>query len=90
MRQMRRYNVPRVAFINKMDRPGANPSRIVEQIKNKLKIPRRDFMRASKRICVAAIREPGILLLSADRAVMLTTGKTRVRCQSRAEGTLAC
>jgi len=26
-------------------------------------------MRASKRICVSAIREPGILLLSADRAL---------------------
>ncbi|KAI5891779.1 translation elongation factor G [Schizophyllum commune H4-8] len=37
-RQMRRYKVPRVSFVNKMDRPGANPWRIVEQIKNKLKI----------------------------------------------------
>ena len=24
-RQMKRYNVPRLAFINKMDRTGANP-----------------------------------------------------------------
>jgi elongation factor G len=39
MRQMRRYNVPRIAFINKMDRPGANPDRIVEQIKGKLSMP---------------------------------------------------
>jgi elongation factor G len=36
---MRRYNVPRIAFINKMDRPGANPDRIVEQIKRKLSMP---------------------------------------------------
>ncbi|EIN04528.1 elongation factor G mitochondrial [Punctularia strigosozonata HHB-11173 SS5] len=38
-RQMRRYNVPRLSFINKMDRPGANPWRIVDQIRTKLRIP---------------------------------------------------
>ena len=38
-RQMRRYNVPRVTFINKMDRMGANPWRAIEQINAKLKIP---------------------------------------------------
>jgi len=36
-RQMRRYNVPRLAFINKMDRSGANPFRVVEQLREKLK-----------------------------------------------------
>ncbi len=35
-RQMRRYNVPRVAFINKMDRSGANPFRVAEQLREKL------------------------------------------------------
>lgn len=35
-RQMRRYNVPRVAFINKCDRQGANPYRVTEQLKEKL------------------------------------------------------
>ncbi|ASV12188.1 elongation factor G [Leptospira santarosai] len=35
--QMRRYNVPRVAFINKLDRTGANPFRVIEQLKEKLK-----------------------------------------------------
>lgn len=38
-RQMRRYNVPRVTFINKMDRMGANPWRAIEQINTKLKTP---------------------------------------------------
>ncbi|KAG6856205.1 Elongation factor G, mitochondrial [Tephrocybe sp. NHM501043] len=38
-RQMRRYNVPRISFINKMDRPGANPWRIVSQIRSKLRMP---------------------------------------------------
>ncbi|KAJ2692126.1 Elongation factor G, mitochondrial, partial [Coemansia spiralis] len=38
-RQMRRYDVPRISFINKMDRAGANPARIIEQIRTKLKMP---------------------------------------------------
>lgn len=38
-RQMRRYNVPRVTFINKMDRMGSNPFRVIEQINEKLKTP---------------------------------------------------
>ena len=35
-RQMKRYGVPRVAFINKMDRTGADPFRVVEQLREKL------------------------------------------------------
>ncbi len=35
-RQMRRYNVPRVAFINKMDRSGANPFKVTKQLREKL------------------------------------------------------
>ena len=35
-RQMRRYNVPRLAFINKMDRTGADARRVVSQMKEKL------------------------------------------------------
>ncbi|KID99119.1 elongation factor G 1, partial [Metarhizium majus ARSEF 297] len=38
-RQMKRYNVPRISFINKMDRMGANPWKAVEQINSKLKMP---------------------------------------------------
>lgn len=35
-RQMRRYNVPRLAFINKCDRTGANPLRVKDQLREKL------------------------------------------------------
>ncbi len=35
-RQMRRYDVPRLAFINKLDRAGANPYRVTEQLREKL------------------------------------------------------
>jgi elongation factor G len=36
-RQMRRYKVPRLAFINKLDRSGANPQRVVDQLREKLR-----------------------------------------------------
>ncbi|MCY1034106.1 elongation factor G [Corallococcus sp. BB11-1] len=35
-RQMKRYKVPRIAFINKMDRAGANYDRVALQLKEKL------------------------------------------------------
>ena len=35
-RQANKYNVPRIAFVNKMDRTGANFFRVVEQIKKRL------------------------------------------------------
>ena len=37
-RQMKRYNVPRVVFINKLDRMGANPNRIVEDVRKQLRL----------------------------------------------------
>jgi elongation factor G len=36
-RQMRRYNVPRLAFVNKLDRAGASGKRVAEQLKEKLR-----------------------------------------------------
>src|SRR3982751_4217340 len=36
-RQMNRYNVPRIAFVNKMDRAGANFLRVVEMIGQRLR-----------------------------------------------------
>lgn len=35
-RQLKRYKVPRLAFINKCDRTGSNPDRVVTQLRNKL------------------------------------------------------
>ena len=35
-RQMKRYNVPRIAFVNKCDRQGANPLRVCQQLHDKL------------------------------------------------------
>lgn len=35
-RQAEKYNVPRIAFVNKMDRTGANFARVVEDVRTKL------------------------------------------------------
>ena len=34
--QMKRYKVPSIAFVNKCDRSGANPQRVIRQLKEKL------------------------------------------------------
>ncbi|HOW18970.1 MAG TPA: GTP-binding protein, partial [Phycisphaerae bacterium] len=35
-RQMKRYGVPAIAFINKLDRVGADPARVVSELETKL------------------------------------------------------
>ena len=37
-RQMRRYAVPRLVFVNKLDRDGANPWRVITQAREKLRL----------------------------------------------------
>ncbi len=37
-RQMKRYRIPRIAFINKLDRVGADPFRVVQALRDKLNL----------------------------------------------------
>jgi elongation factor G len=37
-RQMKRYNVPRLAFVNKLDRQGSNPWNVISQLRGQLKL----------------------------------------------------
>ena len=40
-RQMKRYNVPRLAFVNKLDRQGSNPNKVIGQLRDQLKRDKR-------------------------------------------------
>lgn len=62
-RQMRRYDVPRVAFINKLDRAGADPWKVVRQMREKL------------RLNAAAVQMPIGLEESLKGLIDLTDGK---------------
>ena len=35
---MKRYNVPRLAFVNKLDRQGSNPWKVIQDLRNDLKL----------------------------------------------------
>lgn len=37
-RQMKRYGIPRLAFVNKMDRTGADPFKVADQMRDKLHV----------------------------------------------------
>lgn len=37
-RQMKRYHVPRLAFINKLDRTGSNPWKVIDDVRSQLKL----------------------------------------------------
>jgi elongation factor G len=37
-RQMKRYGVPRLAFINKLDRIGSNPAKVIQDLRGQLKL----------------------------------------------------
>jgi len=37
-RQMKRYNVPRLAFVNKLDRQGSNPYKVIDDLRSQLKL----------------------------------------------------
>mmetsp|Transcript_21703 Transcript_21703/g.30426 ORF Transcript_21703/g.30426 Transcript_21703/m.30426 type:complete len:788 (-) Transcript_21703:113-2476(-) len=37
-RQMKRYDVPRLAFVNKLDRQGSNPFKVIHELRSQLKL----------------------------------------------------
>ena len=65
-RQMKRYNIPRLAFINKLDRQGANPKRVIGQLRDKL------HLNASAVVIPIGLEDKhrGVVDLVRDRAVV--------------------
>ena len=37
-RQMKRYKIPRIAFVNKLDRMGSNPNKAIEGMRTQLRL----------------------------------------------------
>jgi elongation factor G len=62
-RQMKRYKVPRIAFVNKMDRAGANYDRVAGQLKEKLPHRRRGPLPGADR----SSADEGVLLRRRER-----------------------
>ena len=68
-RQMRRYNVPRIAFINKLDREGSDPQHVISQLIEKLGLN------------AAAVQMP--IGLSAEHAGVVDLARHRHRQRAR-------
>ncbi|TVQ00058.1 MAG: elongation factor G [Planctomycetaceae bacterium] len=88
-RQMKRYQVPRLAFVNKMDRTGANPFRVCEQLRTKLgaesflmqyPIGAEDNFRG-----VIDLVEMKALTFSGDRGEVVETGEIPADLREEAE-----
>ena len=68
-RQMKRYSVPRIAFINKLDREGSDPQHVISQLIEKLGLN------------AAAVQMP--IGLSAEHAGVVDLARHRHRQRAR-------
>ena len=67
-RQMKRYGVPRIAFINKCDRQGSNPKRVCKELRTKLGLNAAAVqlpigLEDEHKGLVRVLRERGVLLM---------------------------
>ncbi len=77
-RQMKRYHVPRLAFINKMDRTGADPFNVVAQMRAKLGV---DAVLMQLPIGAGATFEGVIDLVTMQKLVFHGNGGETVHCE---------
>ena len=89
-RQADRYNVPRIAFVNKMDRMGANFARVVDELRGKLRadacpvelpIGREEYFKG----VVDLIRMKGIVYDEASEGRQFTVGEIPAEMKDDAE-----
>ena len=89
-RQADRYHVPRVAFVNKMDRMGADFSRVVEELRGKLHAPacpiqipigREDAFKG----IVDLIEMKGVVFDDASEGKVFTEGEVPAELKDEAE-----